>query len=229
MYSVTTFVLIPGAGGDKAYWALLEPALESRGHSVIAVDIPENDPDLGLAGFARLVQDAMGDVTDAVLVAQSLGGFTAPMVHKPIRMLVLLNAMIPTPGESPDEWWAHTGAGAARRDADLAAGRDPEFDFERHVFHDLSPNAKALLLAGEPRQPSPQATGQACEFKTWPDVAIKVLVGRDDRFFPAAFQQQVAKERLGIDADHIAGGHLLALSNPNGLADRLVSYLAEIS
>jgi hypothetical protein len=100
---VTTFVLIPGAGGDKAYWALLGPELESRGHSAIAVDIPENDPDLGLAGFARIVQDAMGDVTDAVLVAQSLGGFTAPMVHKPVRMLVLLNAMIPTPGESPDE------------------------------------------------------------------------------------------------------------------------------
>jgi hypothetical protein len=226
---VTTFVLIPGAGGDKAYWALLAPELESRGHSAIAVDIPEDDPDLGLAGFARLVEDAMSGVTDAVLVAQSLGGFTAPMVRNPVRMVVLLNAMVPAPGESPDEWWSNTSAGAARVDADLAAGRDPEFDFERHFFHDLPANAKAILLAGEPRAPSPQATGQPCEFKTWPDVAIKVLVGRDDRFFPAGFQQRVARERLGTDADLIAGGHLLALSNPRGLADRLVSYLAEIS
>jgi pimeloyl-ACP methyl ester carboxylesterase len=226
---VTTFVLIPGAGGDKAYWALLAPELESRGHGAIAVDIPENDPDLGLAGFALMVEDAMSGVTDAVLVAQSLGGFTAPMVHKPVRMVVLLNAMVPTPGESPDEWWSNTNAGDARSAADMAAGRDPEFDLERHFFHDLPASAKAMLLAGEHRAPSPQATREPCEFTTWPDVAIKVLVGRDDRFFPASFQQRVARERLGIEADQIAGGHLLALSNPQELADRLVSYLAEIS
>jgi hypothetical protein len=55
-----------------------------------------------------------------------------------------------------------------------------------------------------------------------------VLAGADDRFFPAEFQRRVAKERLGIDADQIPGGHLVALSNPAGLADRLTSYAAEL-
>jgi hypothetical protein len=51
-----------------------------------------------------------------------------------------------------------------------------------------------------------------------------VLVGRDDRLFPAAMQRRVARERLGIDADEIAGGHMLALSRPRELADRLEAY-----
>jgi hypothetical protein len=53
-------------------------------------------------------------------------------------------------------------------------------------------------------------------------------MGRDDRFFPAEFQRRVAKNRLGLDADQIAGGHLVALSNPSELADKLVDYAAEL-
>jgi len=57
------------------------------------------------------------------------------MVRKPVQMIVLLNAMIPRSGESPNDWRGNTGSGAALREADLAAGRDPEFDFIRHFLH----------------------------------------------------------------------------------------------
>jgi hypothetical protein len=36
---------------------------------------------------------------------------------------------------------------------------------------------------------------------------------------------RVAQERLQVEIDELAGGHLLALANPNGLADQLVEYL----
>ncbi len=52
--------------------------------------------------------------------------------------------------------------------------------------------------------------GQPCAFERWPDIPIKVVVGSDDRFFPPAFQRRVAKERLGLEADEIPGGHLIA-------------------
>ena len=123
---MATFVLIPGAGGHGAYRNHLVPELESRGYRAVAVDIQEDDPSLDLDGFAAVVEAAMGDYADAILVAQSLGGFTAPMIRKPARMIVLLNAMIPLSGESPNEWWDNTGSGSARREADIAAGRDPE-------------------------------------------------------------------------------------------------------
>jgi hypothetical protein len=58
-------------------------------------------------------------------------------------------------------------------------------------------------------------------------VPIKVVVGRNDRFFPADFQCRVAKDRLGVDADVIPGGHLVAMANPDGLADLLAGYVAE--
>ena len=224
---MATFVLIPGAGGHAAYWNRLIPELETRGHRAIAVDIEESDPSMDLDGFAAVVEAAMGDYADVILVAQSLGGFTAPMIRKPVRMIVLLNAMIPRPGESPNDWWGNTGSGSARREADIAAGRDPEFDFERHFLHDLPDDARAELLSAEAREPSTAAMAQPCDFARWPVVPTKVMIGRDDRLFPAEFQRRVAKDRLGLDADEIPGGHLVALSNPSGLADRLVAYAGQ--
>ena len=223
-----TFVLIPGAGGHAAYWNRLVPELESRGHRAIPIDIKQNDPSIDLHGFAANVENAIGNHQDVILVAQSLGGFTAPMIRKPVRMIVLINAMIPLSGESPDDWWDNTGSVAARREADLAASRDPEFDLDRHFLHDLPDDAKAQLLSGEVREPSPAAMAQPCDFTRWPAVPTKLLIGRDDRFFPAEFQRRVARERLGLDADEIPGGHLVALSNPSGLADKLIEYAAQL-
>lgn len=225
---MATFVLIPGAGGDAAYWNRLVRELAGRGHAAIAVDIQQDDPALGLPEYAAIVEAAIGERDDVVLVAQSLGGFTAPMVAKPVRMIVLLNAMVPLPGEKIADWWDATGSGAARRAADEAAGRDPEFDLERHFLHDLPDDARAELMSGSPRQTSDTAWNQPCGFRRWPDVPIKVLAGRDDRFFPVEFQRRVAKERLGLDTDEIAGGHLAAMSNPAGLADKLLAYASEI-
>lgn len=226
---MATFVLVPGAGGQAAYWALLAPELRRRGHQAIAVDIAENDPALGLPEYAQIVDRAIGGQPGVVLVAQSLGGFTAPMVSQPVAMIVLLNAMIPEPGETPGEWGDTTGSGQARRAADEAAGRSGEFDTETYFLHDLSTEARAVLAAaGPPREPAGTPFRQPCAFQHWPDVPIKVLIGSGDRCFPAEFQRRLAKDRLGIDADEILGGHLVALSNPAGLADRLHAYAAEL-
>jgi pimeloyl-ACP methyl ester carboxylesterase len=61
--------------------------------------------------------------------------------------------------------------------------------------------------------------------KAWPDVTTRVLAGRDDRLFPVGFQRRIAHERLGVDAEEIEGGHLLALSRPEELVERLEAYL----
>jgi pimeloyl-ACP methyl ester carboxylesterase len=58
----------------------------------------------------------------------------------------------------------------------------------------------------------------------WPDIPIHVLAGKDDRFFPIEFQRRVARERLGKELEEIPGGHLVALSNAEGLVERLVTY-----
>lgn len=45
-----------------------------------------------------------------------------------------------------------------------------------------------------------------CDFKDWPSVPIRVVAGAVDRFFPVEFQQTLARERLGIEADVLTGG-----------------------
>jgi hypothetical protein len=48
------------------------------------------------------------------------------------------------------------------------------------------------------------------------------VTGSGDRFFPAEFQQRVARDRLGLDADVLPGGHLIALARPSELANYLL-------
>ena len=229
MQSVS-FVLVPGAGGDAWYWHLVVPKLQERGHEAIPVDLPAADDRAGLSEYAATVVRAIGgrDPRRVILVAQSLGGFTAPLVCKqlPIALLVLLNAMIPKPGETPGEWWANTNHTGAKRQQNLRDGRraDAPFDPLVEFFHDVPQSVVDSAWArGEPRQ-SDTVFGSRCTFKAWPTVPIRVLVGRDDRFLPADFQRRVARERLGISADEMPGGHLVALSQPAELAARLSAY-----
>jgi pimeloyl-ACP methyl ester carboxylesterase len=165
-----------------------------------------------------------------ILVAQSLAGLTAPLVCEqvPVALLVLVNAMIPKPGESPGEWWRNTGHREAKRQRNVHDGRaaDAPFDPLADFFHDVPQRVIDEAFAqGEPRQ-SENIFASRCAIKAWPSVPTRVLVARDDRFLPAVFQARVARERLGITGDEMAGGHLVALSQPDELAARLLTYAA---
>jgi len=157
-------------------------------------------------------------------VAQSLGGFTAPLVasQPSARELFFVNAMIPRPGERPGEWWDATGSDKARVAAAEANGYPTEFDVDVYFLHDISPD-DAAGLAERQRPEADVVFESVCEFERWPAVPITVLAGRDDRFFPADFQRRIARERLGVEAELLPGGHLLALSHPDALAKRLTS------
>lgn len=227
---MSTFVLIPGAGGAAWYWHLVVPMLEEAGHRALAVDLPGNDPKAGLSVYADKVVQAIeesGASEPVILVAQSLGGFTAPLVcaRTPVERLVLLNAMIPRPGETAGEWWAHTGWEEARLAAAREHGYATDFDERTYFLHDV-PSDLVAAGASHQRPEARAAFGEPCAFEAWPTIPIRVLAGIADRFFPVDFQGRVARERLGQDCDLLLGGHLLALSNPGGLADRLLKYAA---
>ena len=108
-----TFVLIHGAGDVGWYWHLVEAELRARGHDAIAPDLPCDDDSAGLPEYADAVVEAIGERTDLVVVAQSLGAFTAPLVSDrvPAKLMVLVAPMIPAPGEAPSDYWANTRYG----------------------------------------------------------------------------------------------------------------------
>jgi pimeloyl-ACP methyl ester carboxylesterase len=226
---VATFVLLPGAGSDSWYWHLVEPELRAAGHDTIAVDLPVGDDGAGLAEYADVTIDAIERRApgrdDLVIVAQSMGAFTAPLVAErvPTRLVVLVAGMTPAPGESPGDWWANTGHEQARREAE-AAGGPPADDWDPVTLflHDVPPDVAAesahhvVEQSGTPfEMPWPLAA--------WPDVPTRFLLCRDDRLFPAAFQRRVVAERLGITPDEMDGGHLPALARPIELAARLMA------
>ena len=224
---MSTFVLLPGAGGMASFWYRVVPLLEARGHQAVAVDLPGDDGSAGLPEYTDLVIAAIGGRPDAVLVAQSMGGFTAPMVcaRVPVELLVLVNAMIPRPGETPGEWGGNTGSEEARVAAARDGGYPAGFDLDTYFLHDLPAE---VLASGEfsGRPEADIAFGQPCAVDQWPAVPTRVIAGRDDRLFPLEFQRRVARDRLGLDVDVVPGGHLAALSHPAELAAQLTGFLA---
>jgi len=224
---MASFVLVPGAGGMAWYWHRVVPLLERANHEAIAVDLPGDDERAGLDAYADAVVDAIGARVDVVLVAQSLGGFTAPLCARaPVRRLVFVNGMIPRPGETAGDWWANTGAIQARLDAADRGGYPREFDVQTYFLHDVP--EVVLQDAPHPREEVGAAFEQPCRFHAWPRVPIRVLAGADDRFFPLSFQREVARARLDAEVHAVRGGHLVALSNPDDLAARLLAFEHEI-
>jgi pimeloyl-ACP methyl ester carboxylesterase len=201
------------------------PLLEDAEHEAVAVDLPGDDEQAGLSAYTERVLEAIGTCR-VVLVAQSLGAFTAPLVcaRATVRMLVLVNAMIPVPGETAGVWWENTGATKARVAAARRRGYGTDFDPSTYFLHDVPPE---IVRQGEAYE-RPEADvvfGEPCRFEAWPAVPIHVIAGRDDRFFPIDFQRRVARQRLHKTVDEVAGGHLVALSNPHGLANQLLAYV----
>ena len=220
---MATYVLIHGAGSDSWYWHLVGPELESRGHEVVAPDLPSDDDSAGLADYVDTVVDAIGGRRHLVVVGQSMGGFTAPLVCDRLGadLLVLVAAMVPRPGELPGEWWANTRWEQARREHGAGEGAfDPLVEF----FHDVPAEVTAEAFRRGERRQSGTPFERPWPLESWPDVPTRFLLCRDDRFFPADFQRRVVRERLGFAPDEMDGGHLPALSRPIELVLRLEAY-----
>lgn len=192
------------------------PLLRARGHAIVAPDLPCDDDTAGLKEYTDVVVNAIGYFTDLIVVGQSLGGFTAPLVCARVRaeLLVLVAAMVPAPGESGDDWWINTRYPAS----------DQPFDAKATFFHDVPPEVTAEAFRRGEKKQSGAPFKKPWPLPKWPDVPTRFLLCRQDRFFPAEFQRRVVKERLGITPDEMDGGHLPALSRPQDLVERLEAY-----
>jgi pimeloyl-ACP methyl ester carboxylesterase len=210
---VATFALIHGGGSSAWDWHLVAPALRERGHDSVAVDLPSENESAGWSEYAETIVRAVGSRGDLVVVAHSLGAFTAPLVcaRLPVQLLVLVAGMIPSPGEFFDDWWRNSGY--------EDSGEDDVF------YHDVPPPLAAEAQRRE-REERSRALREPWPLEAWPETPTRYLLCRGDRMFPAAFARRHARERLGIEADEIDGGHYISLSRPRELAERLHAYAA---
>ncbi|MDF2976818.1 MAG: alpha/beta hydrolase [Actinomycetospora sp.] len=163
---MTTWLLLPGAGGAAWYWHRVVEILAARGDEAIAVDLPADDPSAGIPRYVEVALAALGDRPDPVVVGQSLGGFTAVEIARriPVERLVLVNAMIPAVGETPGQWWADSGHQQTREAFVRAAGReDAGFDPEYEFLHDVPPEVVAAGAEHQRDQSDAPFTGWALE------------------------------------------------------------------
>jgi hypothetical protein len=225
------YVLIHGAGDGGWYWHRVEAELRARGHETFAPDLPDADDELTLTDYRDAVVEAVGGfnerATTLVVVGQSFGAFTAPLVAERLRadVLVFVAGMIPAPGERPDDWWHQVGFAAAvseqaARDGGQTGSADPFVAF----YHDVPRAVAEEALRRERSHPSPAAGSAPWPLAAWPTAALKSVVCTQDRFLPPDLQRRLARERLGIEPDELDSGHCVALSRPTDLAVLLHSY-----
>lgn len=222
-------MLIPGAGGMASYWGRVVPLLDQAHREAIAVDLPGDDASASLESYADNVVRTIAGRSNVILVAQSLGGFTAPLVcaRASVRMLVFVNAMIPLPGETAGAWWSNTNSGQARIEAARREGYSPEFDLQTYFLHDV-PESVLHSSPERPREQADEIFQYPCLFERWPRIPIRVIASAGDRFFPLEFQRRVARERLDLDVNAVPGGHLVALSRPDELVEQLLRFEREL-
>ena len=207
----TLFALIHGAEDSGWYWHLVEEELRKLGYDTVAPDLPIEDPGSRLADFAETVVEAIGDRDDVVVVAQSAGAFSAPLVAERVaaRELILVAGMVPAPGETANEWFANTGWPGQIDDDPIVA-----------FYHDV-PRALAEAALQHGREEAGDAD-EPWPLVAWPDVPTRFVLCTQDRFFPPDFLRRVVAKRLGaIEIDEITASHAVALSRPAELAEIL--------
>lgn len=243
---MSTYVLIHGGAHGGWCWNLLAAELVAHGHEVVAPDLPIDDEISTLRDQAQTVVDAVGSRRDCVVVAHSLGGLVGPIVASlldDVQLLVLVAAMVPSPGETCLELWAATGyeppiggAGDDDRAVAEAVSALESGDTERRLampaaaaiasfYHDVPPGLAAEAVV-HLRSQAAAVFAEPWPLAAWPAVPTRYLLCRDDRVVPPEWSRRVVAERLGIVADEIDGSHSPFLSRPAELADMLELWRA---
>lgn len=231
---MVTFGLVHGAWHGAWCWDLLAAELEALGHRAVAVDLPCEDWDAGLEDNAAVVTAALdGAGPDSVLVGHSLGGITIPVVaaRRAIARLVFLCALLPEPGRSLDETiradrsvvtaeWVNM-PGVVHPDG--SASWEPDVAIDA-LYHDC-PEDLARWAASRLRRQVWTTSREPCPLERWPDIPSSYILCTEDKAFVPDWSRRVARERLGVEAIELPGGHSPMLARPRQLAE-VLSQLA---
>ncbi|HEV8674096.1 MAG TPA: alpha/beta hydrolase [Methylomirabilota bacterium] len=225
---MTTFGLVHGAGHGAWCWERLIPELAARGHRAVAVELPGEDPAAGCARYAEIVDATLPPADDLVLVGHSLGGLTVPLVaaRRPARTLVFLCALIPVPGQSLEEQLAadpgiyapgYTARPGRVVHPDGSIAWADEASAREAFYHDCTSADVRWAFARLRRQAAAPRT-ERCPLAGWPTARSVYVLGREDRAVNPQWSRRAARERLGVEAFELPGGHSPFLARPAALA-----------
>ncbi|MCI2417861.1 alpha/beta hydrolase [Saccharopolyspora sp. K220] len=221
------YILLHGTGQSPVGWERLVDVLKGRGHRAVPVDFPCDRPGLLADDYARIAATQIGDaVHEPVVVAHSGSGLLLPAVAHAVRArhLVWLAAAVPdfAGGSSFVDQIQQSGpemAGEEWRTAGLESTEDPVVA-AYFGFHDCDLRTVRWAVTTI-RLFYPEAA-YAETPPARPVMPSTFVLPRHDRTLRPDWMRRVARERLGIEAIEIDGGHFPHVSRPEQLADILV-------
>ena len=223
----TTFIFVHGAFGSPAELAPTVPYLESRGHSVVNVDLPSERPDATLDDYANTVCRAMESASGPrILVAHSAGGATILLVAARIAVdrLVFAAGVVPVPGQSIYEA-VGPGTQAAIMSVSVDNG-DGTRSFDFDLLGSMAPpeqrEAYLAFLRATQRKQGMQAVNQPWPGTGIPDVPRTYILCTEDQIIPPERQRAFAAS-LGITPIEIVSEHSVFAMKPQELAGILNS------
>ena len=225
-----TFGLIHGGSHGAWCWERLTSELERLGHRAIAMDLPIEDDDAGPERCAEVVARVLEGVASPILVGHSIAGLLLPAAAEltGASLMVFLCAMVPVEGASLADQQAQEpgmvvypyhsvtderGRTLATREVARAMYysdcSEADLDWAMPL---LRPQSPALRMAPFP------AGG-------WPKVPAAYIVCGQDAVVSPEWSRRAARERLGVEAIELPGGHSPQLSQ----APRLARVLDELA
>lgn len=193
------------------------------------MDLPIADPAAGASVYAETVVAASSDLASPVVVAHSMSGVALPLVAtlRPVAKMVFMSAFIPVPGSSLADQRSREPIDP---DVSLAEAEFTETDegvfvvgaaTAKEMFYNDVPGEVAEWAVGRLRPQAYRFMHETTPLESWPDVESGYILCRADRAVNPGWSRQAAKDRLGVEAHEIEGGHSPFLSRPAELADLL--------
>lgn len=219
------FVLIHSTGQAAAGWDRLAAHLRAEGAAVHAMDLP-NDPLLRAQDFAQLLAEAFGEVESPIVLAHSGAGPLLPAAATALaaRLQVWLAAWVPDP-----ELTFLEDARAHLEEAFEPGwiGQDPVSDdaaAQQFLYHDADAEALGWALTTR-REFFPEGVYDE-RIGLNPRIPSIYVGATEDRTILPAWQEQMARERLGVEPIMMNSGHCPNVSRPRELSELLIRAAA---
>ncbi len=234
---MTDFLLIHGSCHGAWCWRDVIPALEARGHSARAIDLPGHNASRGLATITlqETAEAILAAATpDTVVLGHSWAGYpisaAAEIDPSALRGLIYLCAYVPTSGQSLIDMRKagprQTIGAAAIKHPDGASYTIDPAEAPRLFYHDCPAEAVAYAL---PRlcaqailpQNTPLTLGE-----NWQGTAKAYIRCTEDQTIPPEYQAAMVADWPAGSVHDMHCSHSPFFADPEGLAD-LVGHIAK--
>jgi len=234
-----TVVLVHGAFADASNWAGVIPTLQAAGIDVLAPANPLRSIDHDAAYIASVASQIPGPV---LLVGHSYGGAVitnAGSRADNVRGLVYVGAFIPDEGETLQnlaDQSTDSKVLPALRPTQYpptpGSAPDSEFIIDPASFHEVFcadlPAEQAAILAVSQRPLAGVSFGEPTQNPAWKTLPTWALISPSDFVIGPAGERFMA-ERSGATITEVEASHAMMISQPQVVADVILTAVAAVS